>query len=129
MTDYFFAFFAVLAGTAAFFGLPILTSLIFSSVSAGYIACLEIGFIPALCIRASTVLKGSLSFSHISSMVKPFIAPISAIYHENLKNARYFLQLLYKYVGIYLYFFKKSVDFFLYLLTKCRKYPILLYIG
>jgi hypothetical protein len=84
-------FLAFLAGSGfAFGGRPILTPLIFSSVSAGYTACLERGFIPALCIRASTVLKGSFNFSHISSIVKPFISLLSVILSENIKKCKKF---------------------------------------
>ena len=127
--SYFLAFLGLLSASVCFLGRPILTSLIMSSVSEEYMACLEMGFIPALCILASTVLKGSFNAAHISSIVRPSIAIISTEYQEKLKNARIFLHLLYKYVVELQKIYQKSEDFFLYLLTICRKFPILYYIS
>jgi len=118
------AFLFLLAG-AAFLGLPILTSLIFSSVSTGYTACLEIGFIPALCILASTVLKGNFNSLHISSMVMPFIFLVSVTLFKNLKNCKKFHAITIQMSRNFPKYFKKSEDFFLYILTMCRNIPIL----
>jgi hypothetical protein len=60
-------------------GLPILISLIISSVSEGYTAWRVMGFMPALCMRASTVLKGKPKASHISLIVKPSMTYMSAL--------------------------------------------------
>jgi hypothetical protein len=85
-------FLSVLAGGSGFLGgRPILIFFIISSVSGGYTAWRVMGFILALCMRASTVLKGKFKASHISLIVKPSISYISVIYQGNLINARKFL--------------------------------------
>jgi hypothetical protein len=70
-------------------------------------------------------LNGRFRASHISSIVNPVILIISTVYPILLKNARNFLHLLYKRIVEFENFFKKSEDFFLHILTKCRKFPII----
>jgi hypothetical protein len=81
------AFFA-LAGFASgcFFGRPILTFLIMSKVSAWYMACLEMGFIPARCIRIATVFEGNFKSLLISSIVMPSIGFIIGEYKINVNK-------------------------------------------
>jgi hypothetical protein len=103
-------------------GLPILIFLIISSVSGGYIAWRVMGLMPALCIRASTVLKGKFKASHISLIVKPSISSISVIYRKYLIIARIFLHYTKQVLSKNKKYFEKSARIFLYFIDKVKEY-------
>jgi len=121
---YFLAFFALVgSASVVFLGLPIFTFWIASSVSSGYTASLDKGFIPALCIRRSTVLGINFNSFAISEIVKPFISSLSAFLksiYKCLKN-----QTLIRNICIVKNaekIHKKSMFFIQTLLHKCLNY-------
>jgi hypothetical protein len=104
-----------------FRGRPILTARIISNVSDGYTACLVIGLIPALCIRASTVLKGRFSASHISSMVNPCTFLLSANITENFIKCKNIHAITLQILSYFIEKMKNSVGICLYLIDKVKE--------
>jgi hypothetical protein len=123
LRGYFLPFLAGFTGASglAFGGRPILLFFIISSVSGGYTAWRVMGFIPALCMRASTVLKGRFKASHISLIVKPSTSSISAIYHRSLINARKFLHFTKRSLSQIRKNIEKSTGIFLYFIDKVKE--------
>ena len=96
---YLFGFFAglVCSGSGCLRGRPgPAESFIASNVPIGYRASLVMGFIPALCMRLSTVLCGIPSFSAISVKVSPSIRFIIGNYIRLLKLFEYSDNMLYR---------------------------------
>jgi len=125
MNSYFLLFLGLVFTGLAFFGLPILTSLIFSSVSAGYMASLLIGLIPARCIRRSTVRCGMFNLSAISVSVNPFISFIIGYFIIFHKMFEYTDTLLNECKVKIENIFKKVCYLFKHILTKCLNYATL----
>jgi hypothetical protein len=104
-----------------FLGRPIGASRILSRVSGGYTAWRVMGFMPALWIRASTVLNGKFKAAHISLIVKPSISYVSEVYRNNLINARNFLHITIQMFSVLEKNIEKSARNFLYLLDKVQE--------
>jgi len=124
----YFPFFGFGVSGSAFFGLPFPGTLRMDSrVSDGYTACLVKGFIPALCILASTVLNGKPSSLHISSIVMPSIFFIIGSLAEECNKCKYFPAFTIQQFSEIKKKIKKCKKFPVFYLTYCRKFPIFNY--
>jgi len=127
--NYFLPFLALGCFGFTLGGRPTFASRINSVVPIGYKARLVIGFMPALCMRASTALNSSFNSTIISSMVSPIIFILSSVFHKILNIARKILQYTKQGYRENRKKIKKNRKIPTKTLDKCRKYPIIKDIG
>jgi hypothetical protein len=80
---------------------------------------------PALCMRASTVLKGKPKASHISLIVKPSMTYMSALYATTLITTGNFLHNTKQMFSVCKKILENIQEKSSTYLTKCRNYPML----